>query len=306
MNIFVIILFIFSLVFLFYAIYKSKHTNKINKEIKKENEKLLNFQNSLQEQIKNTEFKIDFLQQQKQQVLSELDTIQNTQQTTYELYSKMLDNQYEEKDKEYNDLLFSLQSSYEKEQSKLIQQCESIKQDLEKLKTTRAAAIQAKLKEQEIKDNVQFYCLCPKNSDIVDIRALERIKPELNNPRILSMLIWSTYFQKPMTALCNQVLGLNTVCGIYKITNLQNDMCYIGQSVDIAKRWKDHAKCGLGIDTPQGNKLYKAMQSEGIWNFSWELLEKCPREDLDSKEKFYIGLYQSNEFGYNSTRGNGK
>ena len=306
MDIFIIILFIFSLVFLFYAIYKSKHTNKINKEIEKENEKLLNFQNSLQEQIKNTEFKIDFLQQQKQQVLSELDTIQNTQQTTYELYSKMLDNQYEEKDKEYNDLLFSLQSSYEKEQSKLIQQCENVKQDLEKLKTTRAAAIQAKLKEQEIKDNVQFYCLCPKNSDIVDIRALERIKPELNNPRILSMLIWSTYFQKPMTALCNQVLGLNTVCGIYKITNLQNDMCYIGQSVDIAKRWKDHAKCGLGIDTPQGNKLYKAMQSEGIWNFSWELLEKCPREDLDSKEKFYIGLYQSNEFGYNSTRGNGK
>ena len=29
-------------------------------------------------------------------------------------------------------------------------------------------------------------------------------------------------------------------------------------------RWKQHAKCGLGIDTPAANKLYKAMQEDGI------------------------------------------
>ena len=68
------------------------------------------------------------------------------------------------------------------------------------------------------------------------------------------MVIWTTYFQKPMTALSNNVLGTDTICGIYKITNQNNDMCYIGQSVDIATRWKSHAKCGLGIDAPAGNK----------------------------------------------------
>jgi group I intron endonuclease len=117
------------------------------------------------------------------------------------------------------------------------------------------------------------------------------------------MLIWSTYFQKSMTALCNNVLGTNTICGIYKITNQNNDMCYIGQSVDISTRWKNHAKCGLGIDTPAGNKLYKAMQEEGIWNFSWELLEKCPREELNKKENYYIELYKTYEYGYNSNIG---
>lgn len=46
------------------------------------------------------------------------------------------------------------------------------------------------------------------------------------------------------------------------------------------------------------------MQEDGIWNFSWELLEKCSREELDEKEKFYINLYKSYDYGYNSNRGN--
>ena len=50
------------------------------------------------------------------------------------------------------------------------------------------------------------------------------------------------------------------------------------------KRWKDHAKCGLGIDTPASNKLYKAMLEDGLYNFSFELLEKCSRDELNEKE----------------------
>ena len=66
------------------------------------------------------------------------------------------------------------------------------------------------------------------------------------------------------------------------------------------KRWKDHAKCGLGIDTPSSNKLYKAMLEDGIWNFSWELIEQCSKEELNEKEKFYINMYKSYDYGYNS------
>ena len=172
------------------------------------------------------------------------------------------------------------------------------------MKATRAAVIEAHNKEQDIKENKEFYMLCPKTADVDDIKRLERIKPDLHNPRILSMLIWSTFFQKPMTALCNKVLGVNQVTGIYKITNQLNDMCYVGQAVDVATRWKAHAKCGLDIDTPAGNKLYKAMKEDGIWNFSWELLEECDKSVLDEKEKFYIELYQSKHFGYNTTKGN--
>ena len=57
-----------------------------------------------------------------------------------------------------------------------------------------------------------------KVDDLADIKVLERMKSQLNKPRILSMLIWSTYWQKPMTALCNNVLGTSIVTGIYKIS----------------------------------------------------------------------------------------
>jgi len=50
-----------------------------------------------------------------------------------------------------------------------------------------------------------------------------------------------------MTALCDRVLGKKVICGIYKITNLLTNECYIGQSVNISDRWKQHCKCGLGI-----------------------------------------------------------
>ena len=42
------------------------------------------------------------------------------------------------------------------------------------------------------------------------------------------------------------------------------------------------------------------MQENGLENFSFELLEECLPEELNEKEKFYINLYQTNDFGYNS------
>ena len=45
------------------------------------------------------------------------------------------------------------------------------------------------------------------------------------------------------------------------------------------------------------------MQEDGINNFSWELIEKCPREQLNEKEKYYIELYDAYNFGYNSNTG---
>ena len=99
------------------------------------------------------------------------------------------------------------------------------------------------------------------------------------------------------------ILQDKTKCGIYKITNLITDECYIGQSNDIYRRWSDHCKCGLGIDTPVGNKLYKAIQEYGLENFTFELLIECSQSELNSKEKYFIELYQSDTYGYNGNIG---
>ena len=133
---------------------------------------------------------------------------------------------------------------------------------------------------------------------------LENLKASFHKPVVLSKLIWTQYFQKQMTELCDRVLGKKTICGIYKITNLNSEYCYIGQSVDVSKRWKDHCKCGLGIEASVTNKLYNNMQKNGVWNFSFELLEECSRNLLNEKERFWIEMYQSDKFGLNTTKGN--
>jgi hypothetical protein len=181
---------------------------------------------------------------------------------------------------------------------------EVTQKDLLKLKEALSAGVQAQLREREKEENIGFYKLQVSDQDLSDIKTLNAMKHMLFQPVILSKLIWTTYFQKQTTELCNRILGIKKICGIYKITNLTSQQCYIGQSVDIAQRWKDHAKCGLGIDAPATNKLYKAMQEDGIWNFSFELLEECPREELNEKERLWIEMYQTDKFGYNATKGN--
>lgn len=219
-------------------------------------------------------------------------------------YIELLENALTKRENDFDTKISTLNSTFEKEKSSLEKELQQVEQEVSKVKAYRDNLLKAQLREKEIKDNQTYYCMQILEDDKVDIQLLEKIKPNLRHPRILSMLIWSTFFQKPMNDLCNRILKTSsTVCGIYKITNLKNNMCYIGQSVDIARRFKDHAKCGLGIDTPANNKLYRAMQEDGLWNFSWELLEKCSSDLLNEKEKYYIDFYKSKDYGYNSSIG---
>ena len=253
--------------------------------------------------IKEKQNQLEYIQNN---ISKTLENQKELSQKAFENYCDILEKCYQEKEEEYDLYEKTLDAAYSNHQLELLEQINQCQADLDKIKATRDAALQAKIKEKEIKEQLSFYCLSINETDLDDIKVLNKIKPQLHNPRILNMLIWKTYFQKPMTDLCNNVIGTETKSGIYKITNQLDDMCYIGQSVDLATRWKDHAKCGLGIDTPQGNKLYQAMIQYGLWNFSFEILEECPKQDLDEKEKYYIQLYQSYDYGFNSNKGIGK
>ena len=293
---------------------KNKELRKISESLKIEKVMVSNQLNDLQNEHKREKERLQDLQNT---INTTIDNQNQLAQTAYENYCENLENKKRIKEQEILESEEWLNKALEKHQEEVLNNMEildskykkekdKIEEDLEQLKATRAAIIQANIKEKEIEENFTFYCLTISEIDKADIKMLENIKPQLNKPRVLSMLIWSTFFQKPMTTLCNNIIGTSTVTGIYKITNQVTKECYIGQSVDISKRWKDHAKCGLGIDTPAGNKLYKAMQTYGIWNFSWEVLEQCSKDLLDEKEKYYIDLYDSYNFGYNSNTGIGR
>lgn len=287
---------------------KAKETKKVNLYIADKNKELEIDRHLLEDEINHLGFLKHSLIEQNSMLELHINQKRNSMTSlaneAFMNYCETLDAQYQEKEKEYDNLVETLKTVYDNKRDQLERECAEVKIELNKLRNSRAATMEALIREQEIKEKKNFYCLTPTLAEITDIQTLEEVKKKLFNPRVLSMLIWTTFFQKDMTALCNRVVGTDKKCGIYKITNQLDDMCYVGQSVDIANRWKDHAKHGLGIDAPASNKLYNAMQKWGIWNFSWELLEECPREQLNEKERYYIDLYQSESFGYNSTKGN--
>ena len=276
------VFFIINIIILFISIFLLvKVKNRINSNNKiKEEEKIIKERiNKKLDEEKKIDDQISSISKRLHDYQDTLNNQKNIFDSSLSQYTELLDWKYKEEEKWYDDAIDAMKFAYNQMQDKMIEESNKIKEDLEQIRKTRASAQEALLKEQEIKENMSFYSLNPSQNDLDDIQALERIKPKLHQPRI------------------------KEVCGIYKITNQKTNQCYIGQSVDISKRWKDHVKCGLGIDTPTNNKLYQSMNEFGIWNFTFEILEKCSKDQLNEKESFYISLYQSNEFGFNSNAG---
>lgn len=236
-----------------------------------------------------------FYEQQKKVIQNRLEDFKQITSKAANNYVDQMQQRYLAADAAYTEKLTSLKEQYE-----------TAAASLENLKETRKAAYEAILKQQEVKNNKQNYCLLPSSIDLDDIHTLEKIKTTLHHPRILSMLIWQTYWQPIAKKQFPIILQDKTKMGIYKITNLKTDQCYIGQAVDVYKRWNQHCKAGLGIDTPVGNKLYKAIQEYGLQNFAFELIIQCSQEDLNEKERYFIELYQSDLYGYNGQAGNRK
>lgn len=87
------------------------------------------------------------------------------------------------------------------------------------------------------------------------------------------------------------------ICGIYKITNLVNGKVYIGQSINIAERWKKH------LYAKDDFAIHQALRKYGVDNFKFEVIEECSRSDLDEREQYWIDFYDAKKSGYNMIDG---
>lgn len=166
------------------------------------------------------------------------------------------------------------------------------------LKSTIASAVEIAKHKMEEESAAEFYKLQLPQESLDDIEALRSIESLLHNSEAINKVIWKMYYEKPYTDLIGRVGLTSTVCGIYKITNIENQMTYVGQAVNIADRWKQHIKRGIGADAPTQNKLYPAMKKFGPENFTFEIIEKCSRDKLNEREDYWQEFYKAKEFGY--------
>ncbi len=90
---------------------------------------------------------------------------------------------------------------------------------------------------------------------------------------------------------------------IYKITNLTNNLAYIGQTTRPYKeRWADHKRDRL--KEPYCNwPLYRMLNKVGLENTTWEVIEEVPNKQLNDREQYWIAYYDTKNNGYNCTYG---
>jgi group I intron endonuclease len=74
------------------------------------------------------------------------------------------------------------------------------------------------------------------------------------------------------------------ITGIYKIVSPSNKI-YIGQSIDIEKRWVEHKRF------PLKNKLTDSFKKHGFENHTFEVIEECEVDLLNERERYWQDFY---------------
>lgn len=90
---------------------------------------------------------------------------------------------------------------------------------------------------------------------------------------------------------------------IYKVSNINNDKIYIGQTIRTLKeRWEQHITDSHNKKDIT-NHFHNAIRKYGAQSFNPIILEECDNDLLNEREKYWINYYDSYNNGYNSTLG---
>lgn len=290
--------------------YENKQLERINEEYQYKNQELSKEQQYL-------EIEVNTLNARKDVIMSSLADLEQQARQSAEVFERQaleiaqqnIEQSMELMGRKYQ----QAQDAYEEEYTRMIQDCvrqflnqqdvmqgetEQLANLLTELKAKSDSAVAAAKRAEEMRTAADFYKLQLTEVDLQEIEMLRNVAPYLRDKEPLNKVIWKCYYEKPTTDLIGRVIGSGIHTGIYKITNLENQMCYVGQAANLAERWKQHIKRGVGADAPTRNKLYPAMIALGPESFSFEVVEECDRNLLDEREDYWQDYFKAKEFGY--------
>ena len=187
--------------------------------------------------------------------------------------------------------------------AKMTEQIQILSNEIEDYTAKQAAINEAIMRQRAIDEQQDFYriCLAPETAN--DVSVLNIARQNLKKPEIIDKIIYDNYIAKPVLEMVKRVLQNTTCSGIYKITCLKTGEIYIGKSTDIKNRWQQHCKTVFNCGTIASSLLHTKMKQHGIENFTFELVEQVPKDQLSEREKFYINFYQTKEVGLNERNG---
>ena len=264
---------------------------KKNNLSKKYQDAILEFENDYKNKTEDKKVAIEKIMQEQ---IQEMKAENEKQRIEIDKQKKEIFDNYGEVVKEYEEMKARAKEKYDKVMEEYDATIIKKKKEIQSL-------IEQFKKDEEARKESDFYRIAIPESFKDDITKLKSIAAQLSKPSTLYKLIWKEYYENSFNAMTGGVLGGDAdKSGIYKITNIKNQMVYIGQAVNIGSRWRTHVKRGLKAEEGTSNRLYTALWEEGVENFTFQVVEFCDRKDLTEREKFYISFYNTKEYGYNS------
>lgn len=233
-----------------------------------------------------------------------IERLKSSFETTKEEFEKkyMADrkNWLDDRQAEYLQMQTDFVEQFREDNKRKLAAAQELNETLEELRSAVDSATEVAKRHAEKENFISFHSLQLAAGAKEDIARIHTILPSVSAicAEAIAKVIWKVYYEKAYTDMVGRVLGTRSYTGIYRITNSVNDMCYIGQAVDIADRWRQHIKRALGAEPRTQNKLYPAMYELGPENFTFEVVEECSREKLNEREDYWQDFYHAKEYGY--------
>ena len=196
-----------------------------------------------------------------------------------------------------------LMAQFGEKAAEMNEQLSALTESINEYSAKQAAINEAIMRQRALEEQQDFYRVCLGPEAANDVEILNAARRNLKKPEIIDKIIYDNYIGKPVLEMIKRVLQNTTCSGIYKITCIKTGEIYIGRSTDIKSRWQQHCKSAFNCGTIAHSLLHIKMKQYGIEQFTFELVEQVPKEQLSEREKFYINFYQTKETGLNERNG---
>lgn len=173
---------------------------------------------------------------------------------------------------------------------------ETVKNELDDLKSQKAAALERLDKVDEGR-TMEW-----NQTDKLLTDTLEQLK--ISYPTLadaFSAIEWTRIWQPKFQAMTIDIKPSDDKCGIYRIWTTENGITksYVGQAKKIRERWSQHIKKMLGVMVSDNHKFYSFVKP---YNAHFEIIEEVMESKLNEREHYWIEYYDCVANGYNTKK----
>ena len=180
-----------------------------------------------------------------------------------------------------------------KRQDELEEEVAALEKEIEELKEKKRLAVLHQ--NENVVEGWEFF-ITPHEKELISL--LEKIKMDYAELRgDIATIEWKKIWLPKIQNIVNRNELDGKKCIYRLVLKEDNEVCYVGQAVNVKERWYQHIKKMIGVDTVGNERLYE-YRPDDFW---WTIVEENPK-NLNESEHYWIEYFGCTEKGLNKKR----